>query len=340
MLSTVASYPSPLTKEDEEKARKIKMASIIEKYKDRVSTLPKHTSWIKHPLYKYEGFWFHQGFWFHSEASFSVEVVMALQEEFVAQPTNVFLATYPKSGTTWLKALAFAIANRTMCKGSNPTHPLLTTNPHYCVPFVETEPFLTNHCYNNDLLATHLPYTLLPKSVISSNCRIVYVCRNPKDVFISFWHFVNKLLSDDMSPEMKLEDAFELFSKGVSPNGSCWDHVIGYRKASIERPDKVLFLSYEEMKKDPKSEVKKLATFLGYPFEEGDGEIEEIIKLCSFKKLREVSKANKDGHKAIPNDAFFRKGEVGDSVNYLTPEMIEVLDKITLEKFNGLDISF
>ncbi|KAI7754660.1 hypothetical protein M8C21_026191 [Ambrosia artemisiifolia] len=142
---------------------------------------------------------------------------------------------------------------------------------------------------------------------------------------------------------MKLEDAFELFSKGVTSNGSCWDHVVGYRKASIERPDKVLFLNYEKMKEDPMSEVKKLASFIGHPFEEGeegDEEMEEIIKLCSFKKLRQVNKANKDGHKAIPNDVYFRKGEVGDAVNYLTTEMIEILDKITLEKYNGLDIAF
>ncbi|PWA66969.1 P-loop containing nucleoside triphosphate hydrolase [Artemisia annua] len=345
MLPAIASNSMSITKEDEEKAAKTKISFLIEQYKDRVSTLPKHKSWINHNLYKYEGFWYHQGFWFHSNASFSIEVIMALQDEFQAQPSNVFLASHPKSGTTWLKALAFAIVNRAMLKNStdsNTVHPLLTTSSHECVPFMETQSFLNNPYHANDLIATHLPYSLLPKSIISSNCRIVYICRNPKDVFISFWHFMDKL-RDNLSPPIKLEDAFELFSRGVSPNGSCWDHVVGYRKASLERPDQVLFLFYEEMKKDPKNEVRKLAKFIGYPFseeEDVDEEVEKIIELCSFEKL---SKANKDAEetpKVIPNDVLFRKGEVGDSINYLTMEMVEILDKITLEKYDGLDISF
>ncbi|XP_071742568.1 flavonol sulfotransferase-like [Rutidosis leptorrhynchoides] len=326
------------------------MSFIIDKFKNKVSTLPKHKSWlINHDIYKYEGFWYHQGFWFHSSASFSIEITMALQEEFQAQPTNILLASHPKSGTTWLKALAFAIANRTTLKNdTNSTliHPLRTTIPHGCVPYIESESFFNNPCYSNELISTHLPYTSLPKSIITSNCRIVYICRNPKDVFVSFWHFVNKTKGDN-SPPLDLEASFESFRSGASPMGPCWDHVIGYRKASLERPDKVLFLIYEDLKKDPKEEVKKLAKFMGYPFnedEEGDKEIEEIIRLCSFEQLRKVSKENRPGAgatpKVIPDDAFFRKGEAGDSVNHLTMEMIQILDKITFEKYDSLDISF
>ncbi|KAL1121686.1 hypothetical protein V6Z11_D01G249700 [Gossypium hirsutum] len=38
----------------------------------------------------------------------------------------------PKSGTTWLKALSFAIVTRNLYDTSN--SPLLTKGPHYCVP--------------------------------------------------------------------------------------------------------------------------------------------------------------------------------------------------------------
>ncbi|KAF5821936.1 Flavonol 4'-sulfotransferase [Helianthus annuus] len=50
----------------------------------------------------------------------------------------------------------------------------------------------------------------------------------------------------------------------------------GYSKASLERPEIFLFLKYEDMKKDPTSNVKRLAEFIGYPFttqEEKEGVI-------------------------------------------------------------------
>ncbi|KAL9999979.1 putative Sulfotransferase domain, P-loop containing nucleoside triphosphate hydrolase [Helianthus debilis subsp. tardiflorus] len=343
MMSSPTAFYSPfatITK-DEEKARKAKMAVIIERYKGNVSALPKNVA----NLCRYEGFWYKQGFWYQSKADFSVEAIMAAQDDFQALPTDIFLASHPKTGTTWLKALAFAIVNRSKFKtgiASCQTHPLLTISPHDCVPFIETESFLNNPSYANGLLATHIPYTSLPKSIITSDCRIVYICRNPKDVLISLWHFLNKV-KDDVSSPMKLVDLFEIFSKGMSPCGSFWDHVIGYYKASLERPDKVLLLKYKDLKKDPKKEVKKLAKFLGRPFteeEESNGSVQKIIELCSFENLSEASKDGKQTSKVLSNDLFFRKGVAGDSVNYLTPEMIEILDKITKEKFDGLNISF
>ncbi|KAF5784226.1 putative Sulfotransferase domain, P-loop containing nucleoside triphosphate hydrolase [Helianthus annuus] len=327
---------------DEEKERKAKMSSLIQRYKDKVSSLPMN---VDHDLCKYMGFWHFHGFWYHSKADFSVEAIMALQDHFEAQPTDIFLASHPKSGTTWLKALAFAIMNRNKFKthsGSRPTHPLLTISPHDCVPFMESESFLNNPSFVNGLMHTHIPYTSLPKSIISSDCRIVYLCRNPKDVLTSYWHFLNKL-KDDGSTPTRLDDAFELFSRGMSPYGSFWDHVIGYYKASLERPHKVLFLKYEDLKKNPEKEVTKLAMFIGNSFteeEEFDGSVKKIIELCGFENLSKVNKDGKQTSKVLSDDIYFRKGIVGDSVNYLTNEMIQTLDKITNEKFDGLNISF
>ncbi|GKB89460.1 P-loop containing nucleoside triphosphate hydrolase [Tanacetum coccineum] len=335
---------APIT-EVEEKARKAKMAIIIERYKDKVLALPRNEIDTNLYLCKYQGFWCHHGFWLHSSANFSVESIMALQDEFQALPTDIFLASQAKAGTTWLKSLGFAIINRAKFKtdkDSCATHPLITTSPHDCVPFLESESFLNNPSYANGLMATHIPYTSLPQSIISSGCRIVYIHRNPKDVLISYWLFMKTLRGDGSSPT-KLYDAFELFRKGQNHFGPFWDHATGYYKASLERPNKVLFLTYEKLMEDTYNEVKRLANFLGSPFtkeEEDDGSVQEIIELCSFKKLSEAhNKVNKDGSQSS-NGIYFRKGIVGDSVNHLTTEMIKTLDDIAKEKFDGLNLSF
>ncbi|MFS7904008.1 putative flavonol 3-sulfotransferase [Helianthus anomalus] len=117
---------------------------------------------------------------------------------------------------------------------------------------------------------------------------------------------------------MTFEEAYQLFSKGIMLNRPYWDHVKGFCKVSLEHPENVFFLTYEEMSVDI-VDVK----------EEAEGTVNEIVKLCGFKNLSEV---NKHGL----NNVFFREGTIGDWKNYLT----RTLDEITEEKFSGLDISF
>nr|XP_043635588.1 cytosolic sulfotransferase 15-like [Erigeron canadensis] len=314
-----------------------KLSLFFDRYKSKIITFPKEKGWMTDELYMY------QGFWFQSARMFSIMTVMAAQDDFKPHPSDIYLATQPKCGTTWLKSLVFAIVNRNRYQNEN--HPLLSTNPHKLVPNIETEVVEKIPTYAEGhsprLFFTHLPCISLPPSILDFGCRIVYMCRDPKDVLVSLFHFANKLRGTSTGP-MTVEEAFEKFTKGITPHGPYWEHVKGYRKASLENPSKILFLTYENMKSDTENNVKNLADFLGYPFTEEEnsrGVMEEIVSLCSFEKL---SAANKHGDlgRGLPNSAFFRQGNVGDSINYLTPEMIQILDDITNKEFHGLDISF
>ncbi|KAK6913405.1 Sulfotransferase domain [Dillenia turbinata] len=46
------------------------------------------------------------------------------------------------------------------------------------------------------------------------------------------------------------------------------DHVLEFWKGSLNMPDNILFLKYEDTKRDPRGQVKKLASFLGKPIED------------------------------------------------------------------------
>nr|XP_043611059.1 flavonol sulfotransferase-like [Erigeron canadensis] len=324
--------------EDDPKVERANLSLILDRYKDRFKDLPKvEKGWLSKSMNLY------QGHWYSSSGVISIGTVLASQDAFQAHPSDLYLATPPKCGTTWLKALVFAIVNRTKYK--NNSNPLLVSNPHDCLPFIENEILRNKPTYNVDsqprLFATHMSYLALPQSVLDSGCSLVYMCRNPKDVLVSTFHFVNKVRDKSLGV-MTIEEAFELFSKGFTPCGPFWDHVKEYYKASLDHPEKILFLTYENLQKDTISNVKRIAEFLGYPFtkeEEVEGVVEEIVSLCSFENLREHNQQGikRDG---LPNDAFFRKGKVGDWSNYLTNDMSQILDQITEEKFLGLDISF
>ncbi|KAL2546596.1 Cytosolic sulfotransferase 6 [Forsythia ovata] len=150
----------------------------------------------------------------------------------------------------------------------------------------------------------------MPKSVHDSACKLVYLCRNPKDTFVSLWQFADKFKPVETGSN-SLGDVFDLFCKG-----------------------------YEELKEEPNLHLRRLAELLGCPFsadEEETGMVEEILKLCSFNNLSnlEINKSTEKLAYGMENKTFFRRGEVGDWKNHLTTEMAKKIDQITEQKFSG-----
>jgi hypothetical protein len=294
----------------------------------------------------------------------------------------------PKSGTTWLKALAFATLNRGTHPPSNADgqHPLSHRNPHDCVSFLElmmiqgVDAAAGAGAASGEergsppprLIATHLPCSWLPPAITgeaagSRGCRIVYVCREPKDVLVSYWTFSVKAAakfaaaaasggdgdgdggggreSTAAAGLTSFEEAFELFCEGRFPGGPHWLHALEYWRESQRRPDEVLFLRYEDMLRDPVGNLKKLAAFMGCPFSEEEksgGVVDQIVALCSLENLKSMD-VNKNGSTTVlgvTNDAFFRKGQVGDWKNYMTPDMAARLDKVVEEATRGSGLTF
>ncbi|XP_057808510.1 cytosolic sulfotransferase 5-like [Salvia miltiorrhiza] len=128
----------------------------------------------------------------------------------------------------------------------------------------------------------------------------------------------------------------------MHPFGPFVEHVVGYWEESRKRPKKILFLKYEELKADPKMQLLKIAEFMGRPFgDDEEGEVDEILDRCSLERLKNLE-VNKSGSHfiSVPNSSFFRKGGVGDSKNYLTPEMeMQIHQTITL-KLEAIGLCF
>ncbi|CAM0903706.1 unnamed protein product [Alopecurus aequalis] len=267
---------------------------------------------------------------------------------FTARSSDIVVITLPKSGTTWIKALLYSTVHRRKHPVDSFDHPFNSLGPHECIKFFEYQLYTQNKIPDLDelpdprLFATHAPFMSLPRSVLPSGCKIVYVCRGPKDTLISQWIFANKFRIRDGLEPLSVEAAADFFCDGVSPFGPYWDHVLGYWRAHLANPKQVLFFRYEEMSTDPAAHVRKLAKFVGCPFsveEEEDGVVSAIVKLCSFEHMRGLE-ATKDGKTelvigAVENSWFFRCGMVADWVNHLSPEMARKIDDITEAKFRG-----
>ncbi|VAH97769.1 cytosolic sulfotransferase 8-like [Triticum dicoccoides] len=288
----------------------------------------------------------YQDVWLFNEL---VPGFISVQRRFTPRPRDVLLASPPKCGTTCLKVLAFATMARAAYPLSDADHQLLRLNPHECVPFMEAlfsagQEAKLDALPSPRLLHTHMHHSMLPRSLADNpDCKIIFVCREPKDMLVSTWHFIKSAGGNSNS---SFSDLFELACEGKNPYGPIWGHILGYWRASKAAPGRVLFLRYEEMLADPVSAVRELARFLGVPFspaEEAAGLPTDIAEMCSIDTMRGLD-ANKTGSSGtfvkFPHETFFRKGVEGDWVNHMTPEMARRIDAIVEDKLRGSGLTF
>ncbi|KAF3516329.1 hypothetical protein DY000_02061316 [Brassica cretica] len=259
-----------------------------------ISSLPSDADFQGAKIYNYQGCWYR---------NFALQAVIDFQRNCKPTDTDIILASYPKSGTTWAKALTVALLERSV-DGSCNNHPLASGSPHMLFPS------------SPRVFSTHMPLHTLRQPLMNAPCKIVYMCRNVKNVLVSL----------------------ESFCRGVHYFGPFWDSVLSYWRGSLEDPEHVLFMKYEDLKAEPCAQVMRLAEFLGCPFsqeEKRGGSVEKILELCSFGNLSSF-----DVNQTGTHDIFFRKGEVDDWKNHLTTEMQKKIDMVIQEKFQGSGLEF
>ncbi|XP_042793313.1 amine sulfotransferase-like [Panthera leo] len=243
-------------------------------------------------------------------------------DDFVIRESDVFIITYPKSGTSWFQQLLSLIYFEEHRKGIGN------------LETVDRVPFFEYNFRKMDfverpsprLFATHLPYYLVPRGLKNKKAKIIYIYRNPKDVMCSYFHFSKNVTLQVTS---SFEEFMEQFLEG-KVLGSLWfDHIKGwYEHKSLFN---IQFLMYEEMKKDLKGSLSKVCKFLGKELSEE--EMDAIVRQATFQNMKYDPRANykniiKTRYGLEAKGHFLRKGTIGDWKNHMTVEQNERFDKI------------
>ncbi|KAL7051814.1 hypothetical protein ACKWTF_004641 [Chironomus riparius] len=247
---------------------------------------------------------------------------------------DVWVVTYPKCGTTWTQEMVWMIGHDLDYETSmevllDDRYPFLELNgivPNYPKNMFEECINLARPRY----IKSHLPLFLLPDQLWTVKPKIIYTARNPKDTAVSYYHHYHNM----NGYQGTISDFIETFVKDIMMYAPVNNHVIDFW--NIRSQTNILFLFFEDMKRNLKQEVKKVMKFLDKDFTQN-----EIDKLCthlSFESIKKNKMINKEedikhlmsleGREYNPEKyTFIRKGKVGGYKQELTKEAIEMLDE-------------
>ncbi|XP_071943775.1 sulfotransferase 1C2-like [Antedon mediterranea] len=266
-------------------------------------------------------------------------------KDFEVRDDDVWVVTYPKSGTTWMQAIMSLVAvggDEEKIKTTymqNVPFIEMPMVPHYSLLDRMPSPEkLLDQAPSPRMIKTHLQDIHLPRQLLEkTKPKIIYVARNPKDVAVSFFHFhtYNRSLPKYTDWNLFYED----YKKDNVIYGSWFQHNLFWWKR--RHHSNVLFLKYEDMKIDPKGAIIQVADFMGYKL--SDDAINKIVDKSSFKTMKSSEKvgppADKSGlfdPKYYKDPSFFiRKGVTGDWKNHFTVAQNEEFDEICKGKLDG-----
>ncbi|GAB6018595.1 hypothetical protein CHUAL_000283 [Chamberlinius hualienensis] len=261
-------------------------------------------------------------------------------QKFQAKKDDVFVVSYPKTGTTWMQEMVYLIGNLDDDVKKRSSDNLEKRFPHLEYPKEDLDKFeKPQHQHKRPkFYKTHLPYTILPKSIHEHKCKIVYITRNPKDTLVSLWNFYKML--KPVSYRGTLKEFLNLFINDQVVYAPYSRNVIEFWNHHDD--PNVLFVTYEDVTKDIRSNVIKIADFLGKNLNEE--QVEQVCRHCNFSEMSKNPKANyshwnKEGL-INKDEKFLRKGEVGGWRNHFDDEINSRMDQWISEHFKDVEIPF
>jgi Sulfotransferase domain len=227
---------------------------------------------------------------------FGVRIILRIKifkREFDYRKDDIFIVTYMKSGTTLLQMLVYQL----LTDGNMDFRHIYDVSP-WLERCIATSKSLQD-VPSPRILKSHAPHETFPAQ---TNGRIIYCIRNGADVAVSMYNHYKDIELYDKGWQHFMQQDFA--------RNSWFRHVDGWLKN--KRHLNVLYIQYEDLTRNKKETIQKIAAFLGVKLSAET--CQRVLERCSFEFMKlheEKFGAEKPASTRQVFDRFIRKGESG-----------------------------
>ncbi len=225
---------------------------------------------------------------------------------------DVWIVSYPKSGNTWTR---FLIAN--LVAGDK------------AVDWSNIERIVPDIYINRDPLLKDLPrprYFKSHEGYRPDYRRVVFIVRDPRDVAVSYYHFVRK--TKTLPVDATMDDFMRKFIDGkIDPYGN-WGENVGSWLGARRGSDNFLVVRYEDLQENAEAELARIADMLGLVADERL--LRHAVENSRADRMRKLEQEQRRGHKMLKRSRadipFVRAATSGQWRTDLPPEAVQQIE--------------
>ena len=267
----------------------------------------------------------------------------------------IWLASYPKSGNTWLRMFLKSYYQKPGTKFGLEKSALDDFKTHGGFPDLnllkrlkinynkfpeivrnwETMQDYINLNKRTNFVKTHNSMCTVGPYKFTTNRNTkggIYLIRDPRDVLVSYSNHTGYDYEKTFK-SMCSSDNYETPNTGIKNNkfhkallGSWSDH---YNSWKSYKSSKILIIKYEDMISDSYSSFRKIINYLSQidDLKLDEGKLNNAIKQTEFKELQKLEKKEGFSEKGV-GELFFKRGKVGSWKNELSTNLTNQIEKI------------
>lgn len=266
----------------------------------------------------------------------------------------IWLASYPKSGNTFLRSL---LSSYFFSKDNSFSFELLNhikqyphrdyflplgidiNNPHILAKnHLKAQKIINKNRNSFTFFKTHSGFVKMDGfsfTDLNNSLGVIYIVRDPRDVVISYakhndepMETTLKKINENYLINNEVKDEVPVYVGSWSFHYNSWKQFKGVKK--------YLLIKYEDLMQEKEFNFRKILKFIKHltkvEFEIDDARIKKTINETEFKKLERLEQ--KFGFKESPKNKkgqrnkFFRKGEINQWRNALDTKIRNSIEKV------------
>ncbi len=249
---------------------------------------------------------------FNQSISNAIEelVYMKYVHELGEKEDDIYVATYLKSGTTWMQMILYQMVT----DGNTDFKHIYDVSP-WLRNLASRRGKLPENLPSPRIIKMHDAYFKVPKRKPG---RFIYVIRDGIDVANSLWHHRMNYNNPKMTFEENFNTSFE------EPGAMNW---FDFNKNWLGNANKhkVLYVQYEKLQSDFKGELYRIASFLGISL--NDEVLSRIKERASFTFMKQHEKkfGEQPPEEKIERiyNQFIRSGKTGEGYMQMSDENLQ-----------------